>query len=101
MKIRLVSVARAELQDALDWYGSQSQGLGEEFLAEFDQTVRRIRRFPESCPVLKGEMRRALLNRFPYGLWYAIEVDSLVVYAVAHLHREPHSWSDRGPGMLS
>ena len=95
MRIRFLSVAEREMRDAFDWYQGQSPGLGVEFLAELDSAVGRIRRYPESCTVLKGGMRRALLSRFPYGLWYAIESDAAVVYAVAHLHREPRYWTDR------
>lgn len=95
MKVRFLSIAEREMRVAFDWYENQSSGLGGEFLTELDQVVVRIRRYPESCPVTKDGMRRASLNRFPYGLWYAIEVDTAVVYAVAHLHREPHYWVDR------
>ena len=97
MKVRFLSVAEREMRDAFDWYERQSPGLGAEFLAELDQAVGRIRRYPESCQVVEEEIRRALLSRFPYGLWYAIETDVVVVYAVAHLHREPRYWTDRLP----
>ena len=95
MKVRFLSVAEREMRDAFDWYKRQSLGLGAEFLAELDQAVGRIRRYPRSCPVLKDGIRRALLSRFPYGLWYAIETDAVVMYAVAHLHRQPRYWTDR------
>ena len=95
MKVRFLSVAEREMRDAFDWYERQSLGLGSEFLAELDQAVGRIRRYPRSCPVLTDGTRRALLSRFPYGLWYAIETDAVVVYAVAHLHRQPRYWTDR------
>jgi hypothetical protein len=40
-------------------------------------------------------LRRAVLSRFPYGLVYGQKPDSIVVVAVAHLHREPRYWIDR------
>ena len=95
MKVRFLSVAEKELRDTFDWYESQTPGLGNEFLVELDQAVMRIRHYPMSCPAAEDGMRRALLNRFPYGLWYAIEADAVIVYAVAHLHREPRYWADR------
>lgn len=96
MKVQFLSPAEREMWDAFDWYERQSPGLGADFLAELDQAAGRIRRYPESCPA-KDAIRRALLSRFPYALWYAIEEDALVVYAVAHLHREPRYWTDRMP----
>jgi toxin ParE2 len=97
MKVQFLSVAEREMRDTFDWFERQSPGLGADFLAELDLAVSRIRRFPESCPAVAAGMRRALLNRFSYGLWYAVETDAIIVYAVAHLHREPHYWADRMP----
>jgi len=95
VKIRFLSVARQELDDAFDWYESQSAGLGYEFLDELDRAVRRIKVYPDSCMELVPGLRRALLSRFPYGLIYGQEPAAIVVVAVAHLHREPRYWIDR------
>lgn len=95
MKIRFLSVARRELDDAFIWYESQSAGLGYEFLDELDRIVRRIKAYPDSCAELIPGLRRALLSRFPYGLIYGQGPDAIIVVAVAHLHREPRYWMDR------
>jgi plasmid stabilization system protein ParE len=95
VKIRFLSVARRELDDAFTWYESHAVGLGYEFLDEMDRVVRRIKAYPDSCAELFPGLRRALLSRFPYGLIYGQEPDAIVVVAVAHLHREPRYWMDR------
>lgn len=95
MNIRFLPPARQELDDAFDWYQQQAAGLGFDFLDEVDRVVRRIRLFPESCAILADDVRRAQVNRFPYGLIYGAEPGTLVVVAVAHLHREPYYWVDR------
>jgi plasmid stabilization system protein ParE len=95
VRIRFLAVARQELDDAFVWYERQSPGLGYEFLGELDRAVRRINAYPDSCAELTRGLRRALLTRFPYGLIYGRETDSIVIVAVAHLHREPRYWIDR------
>ncbi len=95
MNVNFLSLAEQEMHDAFEWYEHQFKGLGDEFLFELNQAVIRIRQYPESCPVDKAGMRRVLLSRFPYGLWYVVKPDSITVYAVAHLHREPNYWIDR------
>jgi hypothetical protein len=35
------------------------------------------------------------MARFPYGLIYSIDGDTVVIVAVAHLHRRPRFWIDR------
>jgi hypothetical protein len=95
MRVRFLSLAEREMRDAYDWYDRQLPGLGAEFLVGLDRAVGRIRRFPESRSAVKDGMRRTLLARFSYGLLYAMETKAVVVYPVAHLHREPHYWTDR------
>jgi len=95
MTIRFLAVARRELDDTVAWYERQSRGLGYEFLDELDRVVRRINAYPESSAELTRGLRRALLSRFPYGLVYGIDADSIIVVAVAHLHRRPRYWIDR------
>jgi plasmid stabilization system protein ParE len=97
MKVRFLSIAEQELDDAVAWYNSQAVGLGTEFLDELDRTIRRSMSFPLSCPEIEPGLRRCLLARFPYGLIYGIDSDgeTIVVVAVAHLHREPRYWANR------
>jgi plasmid stabilization system protein ParE len=95
MKVRFLDVAQREMDDAVVWYDQQASDLGIRFLAEVHRAIRRSTAFPESCPEISPELRRCLLARFPYGLIYGIDNDTIVVVAVAHLHREPRYWLNR------
>ena len=66
MKIRFLSLAYQELDDAVAWYNQQADGLGQDFLDELDRAVRRATAFPLSCPEIDPGLRRCLLARFPY-----------------------------------
>jgi len=94
-KVRFLTLAQQEIDDAVAWYNEQVDGLGQEFLDELNRGVRRVAAFPMSCPEIDSGLRRCLLARFPYGLVYSLEGDTIVVVAVAHLHREPRYWVDR------
>ena len=95
MKVKLLPLARRELEDAADWYDEQAIGLGQEFLDEVDGALARIVSYPESCPEIEPGLRRCLLARFPYCLIYETAGETLVVAVVAHLRREPRYWADR------
>ena len=95
MKLRFLILAQRELDDAVAWYHEQAAGLGREFLDELDRVVRRAVAFPMSCPEIEPGVRRCLLARFPYGLIYGVDRKTIVVVAVAHLHREPRYWVGR------
>ncbi|MCF6156142.1 MAG: type II toxin-antitoxin system RelE/ParE family toxin [Candidatus Brocadia sp.] len=95
MKIRFLKPAQRELDDAVAGYDSRSIGPGTQFLDDLDRTVRRIVAYPLSSPEIEPGLRRCLLSRFPYGIIYGVDNDTIVIIAIAHLHREPRYWADR------
>ncbi len=70
--LKFSSRALREIGEAQEWYELQSPGLGEEFIAAMELQLKRL----EQAPLLYAEVihnvRRALLPRFPYGLFYAV-----------------------------
>ncbi|MBM4313471.1 MAG: type II toxin-antitoxin system RelE/ParE family toxin [Deltaproteobacteria bacterium] len=95
MKVRFLELAQYELDDAFAWYEEQMPGLGRELLNEVDQSIRRAVRWPLSGKEIAFELRRCLVKRFPYGIIYGIERETMVIVSIAHLHRKPYYWIDR------
>lgn len=87
--------AEQEMLEAAIYYQSQSPGLGVDYLSEVDRGVQAISESPITWPVVKGELRRRLVRRFPFGILYRIEPDEIVIIAVAHLRRKPGYWRKR------
>ncbi|MGB5959025.1 MAG: type II toxin-antitoxin system RelE/ParE family toxin [Coleofasciculaceae cyanobacterium] len=80
---------REELSEAYSWYESQKQGLGDEFLECVDETLNRISQMPESYAVAHRDVRRALVRRFPYAVYYRIVSSRVIVIAIFHGRRDP------------
>lgn len=95
MKIRFLSLANQEVNDAVRWYEEQAEGLSRDFLDELDRVVRLVRSYPLMATQIEPEIRRFLFTRFPYSLIYGIDEETIVIIAVAHQHREPRYWVDR------
>ena len=95
MNIRFLEPARNELDDAFDWYEMEQNGLGRRFLAEIQSDLKRISVFPDSCAMIAPGLRRCLTRKFPYMLVYGVEIDTVIVVAVAHMHRTPLYWQGR------
>lgn len=88
--------AAADIEDAYEWYEPQRPGLGEEFLAALQSTQSRVLEQPEAYPVLHRGTRRALVpQRFPYGLFYRVYGETIVVVACMHAKRDPRRWQRR------
>lgn len=66
--------AQADITDAVRWYEQQDKGLGAEFLRALDACFALIQRSPEAHAHVHPRVRRALLRRFPYGVFYVVEV---------------------------
>lgn len=95
MKIIFTRFAEQELNDAVYYYESQFSGLGKRFKEEIRKSIQRINEYPKAWSVEREEIRRCVINKFPYKLLYSIEYDHILVIAVAHLHRKPDYWVDR------
>jgi len=53
--------------------------LAREFLAAVNTTIASIRRHPEAYQLIDSTMRRALLQRFPYGIFFEIGRAEIIV----------------------
>lgn len=95
MTITFHPEADDEFQQAINFYDARQTGLGTDFYLEIRDTLGRIERFPHAWPVADGEVRRCLVNRFPYGVLYSVEADGIFVLAVMHLRRDPDYWKHR------
>ena len=91
-RLKFSSRALREIGEAQEWYELQNPGLGEEFLAAMELQLKRL----EQAPLLYAEVipnvRRSLLPRFPYGLFYAVRGNLIHVLAVLHDARNPRRW---------
>lgn len=57
--------AEAELDEAFNWYEARVAGLGGEFLRAVRAALAMIRRNPDQCPRVRGDIRRALVAASP------------------------------------
>jgi plasmid stabilization system protein ParE len=84
-----------DIKVAYDWYESQRTGLGEDFLLTLEASYSEITRAPEMYQPIYQTIRRKLLRRFPYGLFFVLKNDMVIVIAVMHTRRKPSDWSKR------
>ena len=87
--------AAREIQEAFDWYEGRSEGLGLEFLRAADACLSGVRRNPSAFQPVHEQVRRALLRKFPYALFYLLSDDTIVVVACFHVRRSPADWQRR------
>lgn len=91
----LTPEARADLLETREWYEVQRPGWGEVFERSVEACLERIRRTPRAFAIVHGDVRCALLRRFPHGIFYWIEDEQIVVFAIWHGRRDPRGWQER------
>ena len=95
MKYVYRPAAAADIDRAYARYERERKGLGEDLLSEVNATARLVLEMPEAYPVIVRQTRRALVHRFPYGLFYRILGDTVVFVACFHTSRNPALWRRR------
>jgi plasmid stabilization system protein ParE len=88
--------ARRELEETINYYNAERQGLGREFREEVQRMITLLTRFPQLGQPVRGRVRRTMLSRFPYHIYYRLlESGDLRILAVAHSRRRPEYWVGR------
>jgi toxin ParE1/3/4 len=87
-RLRFSSRAAREVGEAYAWYESQSEGLG----SEFELQLKRLEQVPLLYTEVLPGVRRTLLPRFPYGVFFAVRNDLVHILAVIHTARNPKRW---------
>ena len=87
--------AQAELLEARAWYDDQRLGLGERFATAVETTIEQVAQTPLAYAVVHDQVRRAVVRRFPYTVYFQVFPEYIVVLAVMHGSRDPRRWQSR------
>jgi len=93
--IVLRRVAEKEFDDSIAWYENEREGLGQEFRNGVEEYFQRIADNPEWFPEVRGEVRRAVVRRFPFVIHFLIEKERIVILSIFHTSREPEQLKHR------
>lgn len=89
MTLKISQLAFLEIEDAKEYYNLQNPTLGHTFKNDIKKSIESIKRFPNLYPNISSDMRRCVLHRFLYSIFYAITYSTILVLSVAHQHRKP------------
>ena len=87
--------AEADIAEAYQYYESCREGLGAEFMSCIAESISRIQNNPKQFRTVLDVVRRALVRKFTYGVYYTIGENRIIVLAVVHARRNPKHWQSR------
>ena len=89
-RVRVLREVQSDLADAMEWYAAEGGSeLANRFLQIFEYGLLRIEERPESFRPAYREFRRVLLQPFPYGLFFRIAGEEVIVVLLRHSARDP------------
>ena len=95
MRLEFHPEAELELIESAVYYNKQIPGLGERFESEIRYATDLLLDQPEIGPLVIPDLRKFILTRFPFTLYYSITADVIRIEAVAHQSRRPGYWKPR------
>ncbi len=93
--VLFTAAAEADVEEAFQWYEAQRRGLGAVFRHSLDVAVEAVGSWPVVYAIVHRNTRRFLLPKFPYGLYYRVLDDCVLVVACMHAKRHPRTWRAR------
>jgi toxin ParE1/3/4 len=94
---RLVLAQEAERDglEAFQFYEARREGLGERFRDHLGVALGKVQESPEVAPVIYRDLRRKLVERFPYAILYRVYPGIVLVIAIMHAKQNPGIWKRR------
>jgi plasmid stabilization system protein ParE len=89
MKLIISRKAWSEILDAKEYYTLQQENLGERFYYDIKNAIDNIKSLPNLYPNITDNIKRTLLHRFPYSIFYTIKDGVILILSVAHQHKKP------------
>ena len=87
--------AELNIEETAKWYEKQQQNLGFDFLDEVEKKGLLIESNPFIFEKVYKSLHRAVVERFPFNIFYFVEENSIIVVAVIHGSRHPKKWQKR------
>ena len=89
MKIKILNSANQDLIDGYWFYEKQEEGLGIYFLDTLFSDIDSLNVYAGIHPMHFEKYHRLLSKRFPFAVYYRVENDTALVYAVLDCRRNP------------
>ena len=92
--VQILSEAEHDIDEAFIWYELNQIGLGNKFFETVDKSVHLIAERPFICAEIYKGLRRFIIKKFPYGIYYKVTLENNVIQIVGVIHFR------RGPKVL-
>ncbi len=87
--IEISKLAYNEIEESKEYYNLQKDNFGLDFKSDVFKAIKNIALSPNLYPIISDNIRRCLLHRFPFSIFYTVKQNTIVILSIAHQHRKP------------
>jgi len=84
--VLILSEAELDIDEAFVWYELNQIGLGKRFYESVDKSIRFISESPLGCSEIYKGLRRFVIKKFPYGIYYKVNLEKKEIQIVGVIH---------------
>jgi len=84
-----------EFEEAIWFYKQCGRKLGQRFAREIRTAIAKIVATPERWRIVEQDVHLCRVRVFPHTMLYTIELDYILIVAIAHGKRHPGYWRHR------
>ena len=94
-KIDFSNEAEADFDNSYEYYAIESQKVADNFYRQVNQSLKTISDNPQGFQRVFKNIRRYVIKKFPFVIYYRVENTTIQIIAVFHTSRNPEIWKQR------
>lgn len=94
-KLVIKTLAEQDITEAAEWYSIHAKFLIPQFIEKIEIAIKDLQKDPENYQKRYNELRVHFAEKFPYGIYYTIEKDTIFIHAILHTKRNPITGIER------
>lgn len=100
MKTKLFSVelsneAEVDFDSSYEYYFEESPTVADAFFQKLNFAFNIIKQNPYSFSIIHKNIRKYVIKKFPFVIYYTVNDPIIKVIAIFHTSRHPEIWNDR------
>ncbi len=93
--IQISDEAEIDFDNSYQYYSEDSLKVADAFFKKINLGLENIRKQPTAYPVVYKSVRKYVVQKFPFVIYYQIEGAVIQVLAIFHTSRSPKIWNAR------
>ena len=93
--IELSDEAEVDFDKSYEFYNEDSSKVADTFFKRIDSELENIKQNPDSFPIAYKDVKKYVVKKFPFVIYYRIVETVIQVIAIFHTSRNPEIWNER------